>query len=328
MELVDNIYVINLEKDVQRKDSMKSRLSQFGIDPIFINGVYGKKLTENEKYAECTRFCAKFCTNGAIGCALSHKKAWTRVIENGDQDAIIMEDDVVLHPDHRAILSRVLTKLPTDWDFVYLGCTGACDIDRRYDLIDRTISLFGNKFQIISPNLFVPEAPLAFHCYLISNDGARKLLNLIPKVWQNIDASMITISDKLNIYATNPQLAIQENSSSTTSNNISQNYPVYINKFLDKFRDRVNITYGYKLSFPYYNIYGYDITAFTFAFLLLGLLVGMILRYTRIAIKRKLMIILGIILIINLPEFKHFNWINMGVNGLTFIAAAISIQYF
>jgi len=62
-------------------------------------------------------------TEGAIACAMSHHKALERVAEHPTAEwGLILEDDVsVVVPHVDKVISRLLRRLPEDWEAVYLG---------------------------------------------------------------------------------------------------------------------------------------------------------------------------------------------------------------
>jgi len=62
-------------------------------------------------------------TEGAIACAMSHRKALERVASHPAADwGLILEDDVsVVVPDVDRAIGRILEGLPEDWAAVYLG---------------------------------------------------------------------------------------------------------------------------------------------------------------------------------------------------------------
>lgn len=60
-------------------------------------------------------------TPGAVGCALSHRLVWQRVVDANASAALILEDDVEFHHRFsREILQR-WRHVPDDWGIVYLG---------------------------------------------------------------------------------------------------------------------------------------------------------------------------------------------------------------
>lgn len=64
-------------------------------------------------------------TLGAVGVALSQRKAWQKLLEcadGGPQHALIMEDDIAtIAPDFSAQLARLLKALPSTWHICFLG---------------------------------------------------------------------------------------------------------------------------------------------------------------------------------------------------------------
>lgn len=60
-------------------------------------------------------------TPGAIGCALTHRLAWEKVVEGGFSTALILEDDVEFHHRFAKEMRKRWVHVPSDWGLVYLG---------------------------------------------------------------------------------------------------------------------------------------------------------------------------------------------------------------
>lgn len=60
-------------------------------------------------------------TPGAIGCALSHRRAWEKVVQRRCTCCLILEDDVEFHPRFARELLKRWPAVPQDWGLVYLG---------------------------------------------------------------------------------------------------------------------------------------------------------------------------------------------------------------
>lgn len=62
-------------------------------------------------------------TEGAVACALSHRKALTRIATHPEAEwGLIFEDDVsMVVPNVEDAIGRMMKKLPADWEAVYLG---------------------------------------------------------------------------------------------------------------------------------------------------------------------------------------------------------------
>jgi hypothetical protein len=105
---------------------------------------------------------------------------------------------------------------------LYLGCFGLCKAPEDYYWWDKitSISLYLSGFKSsarqIDKNIFVPQAPGGGHCYIISNQGCRKLLHLFQRdrITNHVDLQINSYRDELNMLAVRPQVATQDFSSS------------------------------------------------------------------------------------------------------------------
>lgn len=93
-------YVINLPKDVARRQNMEKVTGQIPcLDVEWVQAVYGKELPEEEierrfdrkKYQTVYR---RLLFPGEIGCTLSHYECYKRIVRSKEQAALILEDDV------------------------------------------------------------------------------------------------------------------------------------------------------------------------------------------------------------------------------------------
>jgi GR25 family glycosyltransferase involved in LPS biosynthesis len=220
MENIDNVYVINLDSSTERLEQMNKQMNILGKPFTRVSAVNGKTLSNEEINNVTNLACRYFCTNTMIGIFLSHKKVWQTIIENNDKYALVMEDDCVLVDTFQTDLKNSLNELDEidpEWDFLYLGCFGACSSDRNYDMIVK-IQMFGvpkiNKTCPCSCKkqdcklcyhrhkyTFIPEAPTGFHCYIISNKCAKRMVDLIDKVTYHVDVEFLNHAYKFNIYA-------------------------------------------------------------------------------------------------------------------------------
>lgn len=98
-------YVINLEKDAERREYMRRLLvSTPFADAEFVTGVYGKSLSRSQlsELFEQHRFGRVFSDPafvGEIGCAVSHYNVWRRMVASDDRFAFVLEDDVCFDGD-------------------------------------------------------------------------------------------------------------------------------------------------------------------------------------------------------------------------------------
>lgn len=97
-----NIYIVSLEQDLHKRNKISGILNSYGLKYQFVDAIYGKKLSEEEREFYINKSTGKILdrcfmpTPGEIGCTLSHIKAYKQIVNNGDEWACILEDDVIL----------------------------------------------------------------------------------------------------------------------------------------------------------------------------------------------------------------------------------------
>jgi hypothetical protein len=156
------IYYINLDKSVDRKNELEKDLKKYGLEAIKISGVDGKKIKNFQR--DCVdgmKFISydENLTPSELGCILSHFKAIKQAYDDGQNIAIILEDDIGLDliPHWETPLNEFIQKLPDNWTIINLK--PSC-----YNL--KTLVSYKIK-----------------HCwttgaYLINREGMKKILNL------------------------------------------------------------------------------------------------------------------------------------------------------
>jgi len=95
------LYVINLARRKERMAFMEGQFASLGLDVERVDAIDGELLPREERGKAVDAFrwwCSQGYTAraGEIGCALSHRKALAKVVEEGLPCACIMEDDVTL----------------------------------------------------------------------------------------------------------------------------------------------------------------------------------------------------------------------------------------
>lgn len=105
------VYAINLKRSVERRKHIVRQLEKRRLNYELIEAVDGGKLTDEELNRLCDMEEAKRrphkLTVGALGCALSHLKAYEKMLADGEEIALILEDDAVLPRGIDKILEQV-----------------------------------------------------------------------------------------------------------------------------------------------------------------------------------------------------------------------------
>jgi GR25 family glycosyltransferase involved in LPS biosynthesis len=207
---------------------------------------------------------------------MSHKKAWQTLIDNNDPYAVVMEDDCEISDDFQKDLKNALDNVNVYdplWDFIYLGCVGGCNVNKDYTMMQRLQILFATKLkngERTSDYIYVPEAPVGLHCYLLTNSCARKLLKAMDLVSYHVDIEFLKAANKLDlhVYATKKQLGYQFTTASNSTLTESK-FPVICNKLLDQITDNYNISYSYYFGTPIFELFYFPVNLYLLSLIIL-----------------------------------------------------------
>jgi GR25 family glycosyltransferase involved in LPS biosynthesis len=172
------IFVINLDRDKERMQKMDILLE--GINYKRYPAIYGKDLSNKEIINKTSKLCRNIlCNKGVIGCALSHMNLWKQLIEDKENLMyIIFEDDLIyLDKNNLDNLINFIDNTNYSFDLIYLYCLGVCKTMKDIQIND---NLFLYKSMI----------PTTTAGYIITKEGAKKLLSYLDNVKYHIDISM------------------------------------------------------------------------------------------------------------------------------------------
>ncbi|MFC4271207.1 hypothetical protein GQF03_12445 [Sneathiella chungangensis] len=175
------VFVINRSKDIQRRTDMTERLAKVGVTPIFFEAVDGYQLDvdtlpeyDREKRR---RYFGKDLKAGEIGCLLSHKRIYEKMVAEDIPQALVLEDDVFLADDVKSVLEDIQeTSLP--WDLIRFVGHG-----KVFDIGYRRLCELRNGYSITR----VPTSPSGAYAYLLTRKAAKRLLYFMQKNWVPVD---------------------------------------------------------------------------------------------------------------------------------------------
>ena len=96
-QLLQNVYVINMDKDKTKLFNMHQTLSKYNIKFTRVSAINGKNLSDPQIQKFTTSICRNFtCTKGYIGSTLSHMFVWDLISKSksGAKWYLVLEDDV------------------------------------------------------------------------------------------------------------------------------------------------------------------------------------------------------------------------------------------
>jgi glycosyl transferase family 25 len=118
------IYVINLDRDVERMASLARSLEALALPFERVSAVLGKQVPDWEKLVDAVLYSARnrlpMPRPGEVGCYLSHLKAMETFLQTDARWCVILEDDVEVRPECVEVLAALGKQ--DDWDLVKLFC--------------------------------------------------------------------------------------------------------------------------------------------------------------------------------------------------------------
>lgn len=112
------VFVINLDRHPDRLEHMAGALSGFGLAFERVQAVDGRTLgTEDIRKWVPGPGTFRMLSPAEVGCFLSHRECWRRMVDEDLPRALIFEDDVHFSPDAGKFLSD-LSWVPADADIV------------------------------------------------------------------------------------------------------------------------------------------------------------------------------------------------------------------
>lgn len=177
-----HIYYINLNSRKDRNEHMKQVLNIFDVLNIKyerIEAINGADINLNDLINSNIINKNVNLTRGQIGCALSHILAWTKFIESDYKFGIFFEDDIITNKKYfdDIFVNAIKTIENIDFDWCYLGSNIMSDVE-YYNATD--INKYFYKLH---------KFPYGAHAYILTKNGAQKLINYFKKVtiWHPLD---------------------------------------------------------------------------------------------------------------------------------------------
>ncbi|WP_434618898.1 glycosyltransferase family 25 protein [Tabrizicola sp. M-4] len=158
------LYAIAHPAFAERYNYITRHIAQRSAQKPVILGVIGREvLLRDPEFPRNPAF-----SPGQLGCALSHVAAYRHMVENGVQQAIILEDDAALPEGFDDLARAILGELRPGEVIVFHS-----PIMTRHEYSFYGSRRFG-KSLLVTP--FLPEATRTCLCYAIEIGAARRLL--------------------------------------------------------------------------------------------------------------------------------------------------------
>lgn len=111
-----HVFVINLDRNVERLDFVGKQLDRLGIQYERFPGIDGRKMSNEERKRLSSPFRSRLIQaypimGGVLGCALSHLAVYREIINRKFPFALIFEDDVIVSEGFRELSEWVAEQL-------------------------------------------------------------------------------------------------------------------------------------------------------------------------------------------------------------------------
>ena len=229
MNTINKIFIINLDKDIERLNKSYEQLNFYNITNYErYPAIYGNNLNKDDLNSYSTNIGKIIASKSMIGCGISHINIWKNIIKEKINKCLILEDDFILSDNFINKFDIIINNAPLEYDIIFL--TNNIIHNKNLKLYD--INEYFYKQAFISQTVG----------YIINLNGANKLLKFINKVSYHIDVEICILSllYNFNIISVKEPLIYQ---TFTTSNNTNdREYPLILERLLIK----QDINYFYK----------------------------------------------------------------------------------
>jgi len=189
-------YVINLPKDLTRREFQEIQLNRLGLNYEVVDAVSTNDI-EPSIYKMHENDWQRPLRNVEVACYYSHQSLWKKIIET-NEPALILEDDALLSK-HVPFILNDLSKL-TNMDYVTLEVRG-----RKKLVSNKAVWLHDSGTKLY--RLYLDRTGAAG--YVLYPSGAKKLLELEKQVGIGLADAHITSCYNLIGYQVEPAPIIQ-----------------------------------------------------------------------------------------------------------------------
>jgi len=271
MENIQEIYVINLKKCTNRMKKFDNNMRSLNLKYKRWDAVNGSALKKTN--ANTTFLCRNFmCTNGVIGCYLSHVTLWRHILAGAAGSkkwVMIFEDDALFTPKAIENLDGVFRDIK-NWQS-----------DKLYPDMINLACVISEKviYRKITDHIFQPFIVNGTTAYIVSIPGIKKLLSILDKpVAFHID-NILTMNQlynkKIGYYSTQNYIINTDDLQSTISGN---SFPCIEVDILNKIMSLLRI--NSQIHVIYTSImFGNSVISFNPLTILFVVIVGLLLSY-------------------------------------------------
>lgn len=177
------IIVINLDTDTDRRRQVEARLRELGLSHERLPAVDGNLLTQQhealvDRQAQ-TALGDRGIGPGYIGCWLSHRHAHRMIIENNDDMALILEDDIKIQDELPEVLNKIEHDGAEKFEVLKLGRLSP---RKKYTPVKN----IGNHHTMG----LVKFRDGGTQAYIITREAAKRFIKRVPRMVHTFDNAL------------------------------------------------------------------------------------------------------------------------------------------
>ena len=174
------ILLINLPESIDRLNLFTQSAKHYSAEFSVITAIKGS--SDNVMHQGYSKRANKLnyykkLTLGEIGCFLSHRKAWSFIVEHKLAFALVLEDDVMFEHSFQQ-LDKVIDKINEPWDYI--------NLNEVHEKRSATTVFMSEGVSVVKYN----KLPIGASAQVISYSGAEKLLKYTESFSRPLDVEL------------------------------------------------------------------------------------------------------------------------------------------
>jgi glycosyl transferase, family 25 len=172
-------FVISLKRSLDRRAAISRQLEDAGISFEFFDAIDGLELTDdylrNNVDMTIVKKWPDFLSRGAIGCALSHYSVYKKIVESGEEYALIMEDDMKLNCNIKKIIENSKNHLNNESLLLFYFQS-----NEKVTLYKKNEIVLDEKYSLMNVDEYKWLG--AAGAYVIHRDVAKKMMQIVHPI--------------------------------------------------------------------------------------------------------------------------------------------------
>jgi glycosyl transferase, family 25 len=174
-------YVINLARSLDRRAYITAELKKTGVDYEIVTGVDGRELDMSDSSVIDPSFTTSIFPAGSAGCALSHLNVYKKIIADGLDAGLVLEDDVKVPADLDRLADDVAKQLVgAEVALLSVDCPDPVKMSR-----EGSTSLSSSRVLALPIDVSQPRSGGA---YIITREACERMTKSAPPIRTVADA--------------------------------------------------------------------------------------------------------------------------------------------